>query len=179
MPNPTKDKKHKQSKTAPTAHPTGTDTVALIICIGGKWQDQIPFEEVDADLIEQIRAKILESTEAAVIDITDISRWPDSQRWLLLQLIKVLGTRLVAKVAAQTWPDPFKAVLNAMVGSDDLRAHARSIEAAKEAAAVFYPEVINAAVGLINRRLVELGEPRLAAGSLAKGNQGACGQRRR
>ena len=94
----------------------------------------------------------------------------------LLRFLAAVNDRTDLTVDGQPVGDAFTAFLAAMVGPEDLHAHARTLQAAITAAAMFHPTVPEAAGQRINERLIERGASKLNTAHLVRQIRDAVGE---
>ena len=143
----------------------------LVVRVGDYAQVVLPTALADPALAEQIGAAAEQAGQPAIFEVHDLIGWPDEARWDLLALVAQLGPlgRIRRHGAGQEAPEaPFDAVLEAMVGPEDLTRCERGRRAAIEAAALFHADALDVACTRIAGRLKGLGLKGVLPQSLLK-----------
>lgn len=94
--------------------------------------------------------------DTTVLDICDLPRWSDADRWRALELIVACGPNVRVRSGNSEPGNLFDAIVAAMVGPSDILACERSRIAAIEAAVLVHPDAIEVACQRILDRLREL-----------------------
>ena len=142
-----------------TGHPHGHDeggnhVPALVVCIDGQETDLDASALNDPSIAQDLRDAAANTAGTVDFHVADLPAWPAPDRWRLLSLVRSIGAK--AHIGLGGHPpraDAFGALLDAMVGPENLERCQRGLEAAVDAAAVFHPE----ALPLACARIVEEG----------------------
>jgi len=141
----------------PAASAAGTP---LIMELQGQAQTVVVAALQNAEYIQQVRDQIRAAGEAPIFDLRHLLDWTAGDRWAVLGFIAGLDTAYTVRHAEfGEAGDLFLAVLNAMVGDEDVARCGRGVRAAIEAAAMLHhhPQALPAACGRIAQRLADLG----------------------
>ena len=111
------------------------------------------------EYVQQVREQIHAAGVAPIFDLRYLLDWPDGERWAVLGFIAGLDAGYTVRHAEfGEAGDLFVAVLNAMVGNEDVARCGRGVQAAIEAAAIIHhqPQALPAACARIAQRLADL-----------------------
>lgn len=136
--------------------------------VGNNVQQCLKPNELSVDVVAQLVAQIRQDAVKVVFGVEQLSAWPAEACDLLLNLIHQAGELATVRIGAKVFERPIDAVMAAIEGPADLHRHGRSIEAAKYAAALWYPQTPEAAAQQIAARVEEVGGPKLKGTTLTK-----------
>jgi len=116
----------------------------------------------------QLGERCRESALPVILSVTGIENWHDASRFPLLTLAHSLGEACRIKIGRATYEDPLEAILSALNERASSKAKKHLIRGAIEAAALFHNDIPELAAGRINRRLAEIGDPKINHNRLCK-----------
>jgi P4 family phage/plasmid primase-like protien len=146
----------------------GDSPPALALGVGDNEPVSISPADLDEPTLTILAGQLAEEAGHVNFTIVNVPGWEDEARDRLLRLIYQVRTRARIEVAGDVFADAFDAMCAGIVGAENLTAHARSVRAAMQAAALFHPGALDAAAGRITARLDELGVPRGRIDTLTK-----------
>jgi hypothetical protein len=165
-----------------TRHPLNHDqghehAATLVVWIDGQDTDLDASELNDPSTVQDLRDA--GANTAGLVDflVADLLVWPAPDRWRLLLLVRSIGAK--ARIALGGHPpraDVFGAILDAMVGPENLERCQRGLDAAVDAAAAFHPEALPLACAQLAAKAKQLKVPGMTtAGLLAQARALAAG----
>lgn len=99
------------------------------------------------------------ASDAPVVEVIRLQRWPDEARFSMFKLVHELGDRCRLKILGKEYDDPFEGVLAVLKKPcESTEAHRGLYHAAIEAAAIFCGDLPEAAAKRINQSLKQAGE---------------------
>ena len=128
---------------------------------------------VVVDFMTAEGVEILREKNGATFEPREWATWPREPRRLLFEVLRDTGGKL--RIGEQTFDDPFKGVLVAIVASDSVAARERMVELAVDAAAVFHGGIPELPAQAIVRRMSEVGITPPTAKTIAKMIRQAAG----
>ena len=141
---------------SPAASIEGTP---LLMELQGQVQSIITAALQSAVYVQQVREQIRAAGVSPIFDLRYILYWSDGERWAVLGFIAGLDAGYTVRHEEfGEAGDLFAAVLNAMVGDEDVARCGRGVQAAVEVAALIHhqPQALPAACGRIAQRLADL-----------------------
>ena len=141
---------------APPAPIAGTP---LIMDLHGQIETVMPAALQMEQYTQQLREQIRAAGGAPIFDLRHLLAWSDGERWAVLSFIAGLEAGYTVRHGEFGEPgDLFVAVLNAMVGDEDVARCGLGVRAAVETAAILHhqPAALPAACGRIAQRLADL-----------------------
>ena len=141
---------------APPAPIVGTP---LIMDLHGQIETVMPAALQMEQYTQQLREQIRAAGGAPIFDLRHLLAWSDGERWAVLSFIAGLEAGYTVRHGEFGEPgDLFVAVLNAMVGDEDVARCGLGVRAAVETAAILHhqPAALPAACGRIAQRLADL-----------------------